>query len=908
MILVVVMDSFGSWVRRRRRALDLSQHELARQVSCARVTIQKIETGERRPSAQLAALLADRLAIPPDQQPMFLRAARSVLVAESLEPPHQMPIAPQSTRVVPTPVVDDPSATTNGVLPPVLTCLGRQRELEQISALLAEPSCRVITLTGLGGVGKTHLALTVATQTEAFPDGVRFVALDPLPAAELVPAAIASALGISLEPAADPLARIGVAVRQRHLLLVLDNAEHLLPGIAEQITRLSRVAPGLRFLVTSRERLRLQSEYLIELRGLTSPPDATSVSLQEYSAAALLLQQAARVRSELSLSEDDRHAIARICQIVHGLPLALVLAASWARLLPFPAIADQLARDLDPAGLAPRDLPARHHSLQAVFRHSWALLIPEVRHALAALAVFHGAFSATVAQEVGSVSLSALAALQDSSLLEVAATGYYALHPLVRHFAWEQLNQDKELQKRVRTRHAVHAARMLHDANDVSPASTPAVFSADGVTIADVRAAWGWVVEHRDLTLLDELCDGLVARFSHQGWLTEGVSVLDQALRALAGPAEAPAAVRQLARRLQIAQALCYQRLSLPVQAERLLQQVLASSRADDDRRAWADSLHGLGAVAWARGAYRQARQYVEEAVGCYQALSDTSAVVLEQSTVVGIYTDCGEYEAARVLGERLLAWAQASGDALLTGIVALRVSLVEYAQGDYGAAQARLEELLALAGAADQLYMTVHLRSQLGLVLAAQGANDTAERLLQEAVTQARVLNYPFGLALALNHLGAVLCRAGRYAHAEAILTEALSLCEAMDNRIGIAYALIQLGTIVRVGGDLVTAERLLQRSFMVSEAMAALPLVLDSLLGLAALVIQKGQISAAAHALVSILASPSTRALTRADAAQLYGQIEGAEKRIEPHGPMTYDDLVALARQFVVDWSEDQ
>jgi predicted ATPase len=157
------------------------------------------------------------------------------------------------------------------VLAPLAPCIGRTHELTQIAVLLASPTCQLVTLTGLGGVGKTHLALTAAAQTLPTGEGAWFIALASLPSAELVPSAIADTLGLALESGGDTFARLGVALRSRRLLLVPDNAEHLLPGLAELVARLLRLAPGLKLLVTSRERLRLQNEHVVELAGLTQP-------------------------------------------------------------------------------------------------------------------------------------------------------------------------------------------------------------------------------------------------------------------------------------------------------------------------------------------------------------------------------------------------------------------------------------------------------------------------------------------------------------------------------------------------------------------------------------------------------------------------------------------------------------
>ena len=425
---------FGLWLRRRRKALDLTQNALAQQVGCSLATIQKIESDARRPSRQIAELLARALEIPQADRETFLKVARRQRRVDRLPPP--------ALSAAPLPGQTRPARRSN--LPAAPTPLvGRESELAALTQLLDNPQCRLLTLVGPGGIGKTRLAIeAAAARREVFVDGVVLASLAAVNSPTFMLPALASALGFSFYGSTNPRNQLLNHLSEKQMLLVLDNLEQLLEGV-ELVADILRRAPGLKLLATSRERLNLLGEWVVEVQGLAVPPAGQAKGVEECSAVALFVQSARRAKAGFALRAGDEPAVAHICRLVEGMPLAIELAASWVRMLSCQEIAREIEHNLDFLVASTRDLPERHRSLWAVFDHSWKLLSGEEQRELSQLSVFRGGFTRQAAEAVAGASLAALSSLVTKSLVRRASAlddlTYYDLHELVRQYAHVQL-------------------------------------------------------------------------------------------------------------------------------------------------------------------------------------------------------------------------------------------------------------------------------------------------------------------------------------------------------------------------------------------------------------------------------------------------------------------------------------
>lgn len=461
---------FGAWLRQLRTARDLTQEALAELVGCAGQTLRSFEIGRRRPSREMVVRLANVLDIPENERVAFLRLARVPLNA----PPSQT--APSGNAT---------SHPTGSVAPRVPTpslpadaLIGRYHEAERLRYALLVEQHRLITLLGPGGVGKTRLALhTAVTLAPDFVDGAVVVALAAVRDVDGVVATAAAAVGCPLAGVANPLAALVAFLRDRTLLLVLDNLEHLLidphgDAIADLLLQVLRVAPNVALLVTSRERLRLQSEWVVELGGLGLPADDQPDTIIRADAVLLFVARAQRITRAFSLDTANQQAVAAICRRLDGLPLAIELAAAQVAFLPPQALLQRLDQVLPLLEGGARDLPQRQRTMRATIQWSYDLL-PEVERAVfERLGVLVGTWSLPAAEAVGTGGIVApmqvlplLRRLVDRSLVgrddvnDVEAR-YRLLEP-VRQFALEQLSAHPVELLEAQQRHAAFFAALV---------------------------------------------------------------------------------------------------------------------------------------------------------------------------------------------------------------------------------------------------------------------------------------------------------------------------------------------------------------------------------------------------------------------------------------------------------------
>ncbi len=399
--------------------------------------------------------------------------------------------------------------------------IGRDAELAELHARLEDPTCRLITLVGPGGSGKTRLALEVAkTHLAHFPHGVYYVPLVILPSPEALVPAIAQAMGLTGQPPGQTARRLSDMLNPKTMLLILDNFEHLLNGM-DIVLRILKAAPRVKIMVTSRVRLNAHGECLFPVEGMRVAEDGKYdlAGAAKSDAVQLFLCCTCRMRAGFSPTEDELAAITRICQLVRGMPLAILLAASWMPVLSPAEIAAHLADDMtsnfDFLRADWDDIPARQRSMRAVFDYSWHTLSIRERAVLQALSVFRGGFTREAAEQVIGVSLRELRALVDKSMVQPItperARKRYEIHPLMRQYVAQKLAHVPPVQKTACKRHSVYYTTALrHWAVNLQDTAQQAAGVEIGQDLENIRAALDWAVAQGDTRRVEQTREDLI--------------------------------------------------------------------------------------------------------------------------------------------------------------------------------------------------------------------------------------------------------------------------------------------------------------------------------------------------------------------------------------------------------------
>jgi predicted ATPase/transcriptional regulator with XRE-family HTH domain len=686
------MDTFGELIRQQRNTLRLTREQFASRVGCSVALLRKIEDGERRPSIQIAELMANSLDIPAAERSTFVKVARGELSVDRL------------SRLI-KPVTASTSPRINLPISPT-PLIGRQGEVEQLSQLLCDPQCRLLTLVGLGGIGKTRLAIeTAAHMEDIFTDGVYFVPLAPVTTTRFIVPVIAEAIGFAFAStgSAEPKTQLFSYLKEKKVLLLIDNLEHLLiePGI-EVLSELLADTAQVKLLGTSRESVGLQGEWIYEVQGLPVPEvDQTGESAQN-TAVELFLQRARRANVGFNANLEDYPAIVHICRLVDGMPLGIELAAAWVRTLSCGEIEREIERDLDFLSVSMREFPTRHRSMRVVFDQSWKLLTEEEQGVLLGLSAFKGGFRREAAEQVAGATLSVLSTLVAKSLLRRGGAGRYDMHELIRQFAADQLAERPDEQTATQTHHSKYYLTYFSqaDARLRSPAQreTLAELTAE---MDNFRAAWAWAITHHDVTHFCQASATLWYLFELRSWFGEGEAAFRDAAEAIQTyivKIEPGSKELTAVNAMRAHSAYFSFRLGKSTTAYTALISSAAHLDASIDQFAGMCTLWYLGLVCWILGKYADANSSLQASLEKARALGERWYETMVGQCIGIVALDKNDYHLSRFYLSEALPSARETGDPTLIAHTLIFLSETILALGETAQAERYLSESLFIA------------------------------------------------------------------------------------------------------------------------------------------------------------------------------------------------------------------
>lgn len=680
--------------------------------------------------------------------------------------------------------------------------LGRLEELTELDGLLGDPACRLLTLHGIGGAGKTRLAHALATQIAGrFTHGATWVALQAAPSSEALSAAIAHAIGRELPPQGGGADAIAAMLAGQQRLLVLDNFESLLasPDLADGVhpvdvvLKILQSAPHVRIVTTSRDVLGLQEEWVYEVGGLAcSTVEARGMSRGLAPAVELFAERARQAYLGFSLSAEMPH-VERICNLVEGLPLGLELAAAWVRTIPCGEIAAAIEREAAALRSTHRNRPARHQSLEAVVAYSWNLLADDQRKALAALGVFAGGFTREAAERIADAPLRSLSALVDKALVRRQAEGRYDLHELVRQFALARLQQMQSRRLAATRRYVDFFTELLlaisTDSRGPAEIAATARFRTE---LPNLLAAWKQAIADGRFDVAERVAAPFIALLHTRAFISTALAEAERAIAVLEKTArgDVVACVRMQWGRAAIT-------AGKPDVARRELDSALSLAREAGKPDTVARCVYYRASFAYQQADLAAAEEAAEEVLALAARSDDPELRCMAHNLRGTLANMRSQFDVAESHLRRGLAAAReyAAPSLIATMLCSLAVPL--YYRGQFAEAAAMSKEAVGIFEALGKASTATMLRGNLAAIALAQGDFLGAQAEAELAVQLSRESGDDNELSGTLNTLADILLQQGDRARARAIAEESLRIASAVGFTLSITEAHYLLAVI---------------------------------------------------------------------------------------------------------------
>jgi predicted ATPase/class 3 adenylate cyclase len=652
-------------------------------------------------------------------------------------------------------------------LPVQLTAfIGRETELASLHALLSDPNNRLITIVAPGGMGKTRLSLEAAGQmVSSFPQGVYFVALDRITSADMIVQAVVEVLPISLASNEDPKSRVVDYLRDKRILLVMDNFEHVLDG-ATFMQEVLSAAPQVQVLASSRAKLNLTGETVFHIEGLT----ISDADVEKNSAVQLFRQSAKRMRPQFDLTEEALPVVTQICHLVGGMPLAIVLAAAWIDSLSVQEIASEIETSIDMLETEKGDVPGRQRSVRAVIESSWNQVDASAQNLVKRLSVFRGGFTRLAAQEAAGASLRGLSQLVDKALLRRdPVTGRYSIHELLRQYAEEQLKRSSQEELSAHEQHAEYFASFMKTCGaHMHDSRQKATFPEIEADIDNIRVAWNYWSDHQNAQYLREFVDAMWIFFEVRGSFAPAIQFFSEAAQKL----------------------------------ESNEPEVVCAGAELRARQAWFTALIGLP---------DQGLRLAQESVSTLRQYSrDISVNILESVNINAIFMNRNEIVVQ--VNQEMMARADRSGDIWERAWALIWSAYAFVLQHQIREALQTGQEALAIFEKLDNPFgSSVASGIILGSVFMATGNKDAAKEHFLRGMHAAEEINYLRLLQITYDNLGTLALMENDIEQAQHFFVRSLRISQESGQTREMLASLRDLANVSMARGDLDGALKLL-------------------------------------------------------------------------------------------------